>query len=191
MLSDLIFKGLFAIGLCVAAWGAWHQFTGHYIEIGRVEVRHNEVAPLQAKYDAAVKRASDLANLWAKSIGDAAEKARKQKETDDAAISTLQARVAALSPLPTLHFSTGAWSLWDAATAAANAPDPSAAPGAPGRAASVPESAPPVEGITISEQAFADYTLKASAAYRTAVRWFHECRNAYNGIHAANPQEKP
>jgi hypothetical protein len=73
MLDALIFRGLFAIGLCIAAWGAWHQFTGHYINEGRAEV--------QAKWDAdkaaRLKAFADMTTKWVV----AAQDAEKAQET--------------------------------------------------------------------------------------------------------------
>lgn len=44
--------------LCLAAWYAWHQFTDHFKEIGRVEVREE----LQPKLDAEILKTKSLSS---------------------------------------------------------------------------------------------------------------------------------
>jgi hypothetical protein len=66
--------------LALAGWYAWNQFTGHYKEIGRVEVRKE----LQPKLDEAIKEKTilsnnlNLQNAAVKVLGDAKKEADKR-----------------------------------------------------------------------------------------------------------------
>lgn len=74
-LEALAIKAALLLGLCLALWGAWHEFTGHYIDIGRAQV--------QAKWDAdkaaREKALTDMTLLWNQKRIDA-EKAQQEAD---------------------------------------------------------------------------------------------------------------
>lgn len=164
----------YAFIACAAIMAALGGFG--WFQTQRLDAANNRADAAELKLDAAHKRATALALLWSAQVDKTEEASRRRKEEDREAIATLETRVAKLSRAPTLRYTDDAWRLWSDAIAAARDSTPPAAPAEPA------SGADPVPANAISEQADIEWKVKAAAAYKDAVRMFHELRDHYNGL---------
>ena len=93
-LEPLLVRGLLVIGIAIAAWGAWHEFTGHYIDIGKAQV--------QALWDAdkakREKALTDMTMLWDQQRQKAEAAQEVAQHAQDQLIAQAQAAARALPP---------------------------------------------------------------------------------------------
>lgn len=92
--ASLAIRGLLLAGLCLALWGAWHEFTGHYIDIGRAEVQ----AKCDADKAAREKALTDMTLLWDQKRQEAQTKQEELDHARQIAAQAAQKRAQALPP---------------------------------------------------------------------------------------------
>ena len=122
---------------------------------------------LQAEADAAKKRATDLALLWANTLQKADDDTRTKLAAQRQTFDDLDKQAKALSPLPSIVLGAPTVVVLDRVTAAANSTAPEVDHGA---------------GETLSESDLAQRWAEAGEAYSDATTKLTACIKAYEGI---------